>query len=168
MATILAVDIFKWIFLNKNGTIPIQISLKFVQLTVNQHWLRKWLGAEQATIHCLNEWWSSSPTHICGTGGKWLSGSAHYNDVITGDSVSNHKPHDCLLNRVFRRRSKKTSKLRVTGLCSEIHRGPVNSPHKWSVTREMYPSNDVIMFHDIFKLIFFYNKIHRDRSERSN
>ena len=33
------------------------------------------------------------------------------------DSVSNHKPHDCLLNRLFRRRSKKTSKLRVTGLC---------------------------------------------------
>ena len=34
------------------------------------------------------------------------------------DSVSNHQPHDCLLNRIFRRRwSKKTSKLRVTGLC---------------------------------------------------
>ena len=25
--------------------------------------------------------------------------------------------HDCLLNRLFRRRSKKTTKLRVTGLC---------------------------------------------------
>ena len=35
-----------------------------------------------------------------------------------GDSVSNHQPHDCLLNRLFRRRSKKTSKLRVTGLCA--------------------------------------------------
>ena len=34
------------------------------------------------------------------------------------DSVSNHQPHDCLLNRLFRRRSKKTSKLRVTGLCT--------------------------------------------------
>ena len=33
------------------------------------------------------------------------------------DSVSNHQSHDCLLNRLFRRRSKKTSKLRVTGLC---------------------------------------------------
>ena len=30
----------------------------------------------------------------------------------------NHQPHDCLLNRLFRRRSKKTSKLRVTGLCA--------------------------------------------------
>ena len=33
------------------------------------------------------------------------------------DGVSNHQTHDCLLNRLFRRRSKKTSKLRVTGLC---------------------------------------------------
>ena len=32
--------------------------------------------------------------------------------------VSNHQPHDCLLNRLFRRRSKKTSKLCVTGLCA--------------------------------------------------
>ena len=34
-----------------------------------------------------------------------------------GDGISNHQPHDCLLNRLFRRKSKKTSKLRVTGLC---------------------------------------------------
>ena len=33
-------------------------------------------------------------------------------------NVSNHQPHDCLLNRLFRRRSKKTSKLRVTGFCA--------------------------------------------------
>ena len=31
--------------------------------------------------------------------------------------VSNHQPHDCLLNRLFRCRSKKTSKFRVTGPC---------------------------------------------------
>ena len=36
------------------------------------------------------------------------------------DSISNHRPHDCLLKRLFRRRSKKTSKLRVTGLCEGI------------------------------------------------
>ena len=52
------------------------------------------------------------------------------------DSVSSHQPHDCLLNRLFRRRSKKTSKLRVTGLLRGIHRGPVNSPQKWPVTRQ--------------------------------
>ena len=33
-------------------------------------------------------------------------------------SVSNHQPPECLLNRLLRRRSKKTLKLRVTGLCA--------------------------------------------------
>ena len=32
------------------------------------------------------------------------------------DGVSNHQPHNCLLNCLFRHRWKKTSKLRVTGL----------------------------------------------------
>ena len=31
--------------------------------------------------------------------------------------ISNHQSHDCLLSRLFRHRSKKTSKLRVTGFC---------------------------------------------------
>ena len=42
------------------------------------------------------------------------------------DGISNHHPHDCLLKLLFKRRSKKTSKLHVTGLCDG------NSP----VTRE--------------------------------
>ena len=33
------------------------------------------------------------------------------------DGVSNHQPHGCLLIRLYKCRSKKTSKLRVTGLC---------------------------------------------------
>ena len=33
------------------------------------------------------------------------------------DCISNHRRLDCVLNRLFRRRSKKTSKLHVTGLC---------------------------------------------------
>ena len=61
------------------------------------------------------------------------------------DGVSNHQLHKCLHNRLFRRRSKKTSKLCVTGLCAGNHRGPVNSPHKWPVTRKMFPFDDIIM-----------------------
>ena len=53
------------------------------------------------------------------------------------DGVSNHRL-DCLLSRLFRRRSKKTSTLRVTGLCDV-------SPHKESVTRKMFFFDDVIM-----------------------
>ena len=47
----------------------------------------------------------------------YLSLKWHYGDVIMG-SVSNRQSHDCLLNRLFRRRSKKTSKIRATGLCA--------------------------------------------------
>ena len=63
------------------------------------------------------------------------------------DGVSNHQPRDCLLNRSFRRRSKNTSKLRVTGFVRGIHRWPVNSQHKWPVMRKILPFDDFIMYH---------------------
>ena len=69
------------------------------------------------------------------------------------DGVSNHQRHGCLLNRLFRRRSKKTSKLRVTGLCVGNSPGPVNSAHKWPVTRKMFPFDDVIMFSPLTDLV---------------
>ena len=61
------------------------------------------------------------------------------------DGVSNQQPYGCLLNRLFGRKSKKTSKLRVTGLCAGNSPVPVNSPHKGPVTRKMFPFDDVIM-----------------------
>ena len=72
----------------------------------------------------------------------WGSLQWRHNDH---DSVSNHRRHDCLLSRLFRRRSKKTSKLRVTGHCEGNRRWPVDSPHKGPMTRKMFPFNDVIM-----------------------
>ena len=59
------------------------------------------------------------------------------------DGVSNHQPHDCLFNRLFRCISKETSRLRVTGLCEE--NSPLNSPHKGPVTWKMLPFDDLIM-----------------------
>ena len=41
------------------------------------------------------------------------------------DGVSNHRGHDCFSNHLFRRRSKKTPKLRVTCFVRRIHRSPV-------------------------------------------
>ena len=61
------------------------------------------------------------------------------------DSFSNHQPYDCLLNRLFRRRSKKTSKLRVIGLCAENSPGTGEFPAQRPVTRKMFPFDDVIM-----------------------
>ena len=61
-----------------------------------------------------------------------------------GDSVSNHQPHDGLPKGLFRRRSKKTWKLRVTGLCAG-NSGTGEFPHK--ITRKMFPFDDIIMIY---------------------
>ena len=64
------------------------------------------------------------------------------------DGVSNHQPHHCFLNRLFRHRWMKTSKLRVTGHCaanSLVTGWPVNSPHKRPDTQKMSPFDDVII-----------------------
>ena len=41
-----------------------------------------------------------------------------------------------------------------------IHRGPVNSPHKWPVTRKMFPFDDIIMIRKLatFALLKFENE----------
>ena len=39
----------------------------------------------------------------------------------------------------------RTPKLRVSGLCVDIHQWPMNSPHKWPVTRKIIPCDDVIL-----------------------
>ena len=69
------------------------------------------------------------------------------------DGVSNHQPHGCLLNRLFSRRSKKISKLRVTGLCVGNSPEPVNSPHKGPVTRKMLPFDDVTMLYGLCAIV---------------
>ena len=91
---------------------------------------------DQMTIHCMCQ--EACWCHCQ----SFLSLHWRHNDH---DGVSNHQPFGCFLNRLFRRRSKKTSKLRVTGLCEKNSPGPVNSPHKGPVTRKMFPFDDVIM-----------------------
>ena len=67
------------------------------------------------------------------------------------DGVSNHLPHDCLFNRLFRRRSKKTS---VTG----------EFPAQRPVTLKMFLFDDVIMrIHDINISISFHKNVHITR-----
>ena len=53
-------NILKCHYLNENAWISIKILLKFVsrvQSTIFQHWLRSWLGVDQATSHNLNQGW---------------------------------------------------------------------------------------------------------------
>ena len=61
----------------------------------------------------------------------WLSLQWCHNEH---DSVSNHQRLDFLLNRLFRRWSKKTSKFSVTSFVKGIHRWP----HKGPVMRKMF------------------------------
>ena len=60
------------------------------------------------------------------------------------DGASNHQPYDCLLNRLFRRRSKKTSNLRATGLCDGNSPLTGEFPSQWASNTEMFPFDDVI------------------------
>ena len=52
-----------------------------VQLTINQHCFREWLGAEQVTSHYLNKCWPSSLTHLCVTLGRRNSELTHWGRV---------------------------------------------------------------------------------------
>ena len=79
--------------------------------------------------------------------------SFEYHDVVFAlqwhhngrDSVSNHQPHHCLLSRLFRCKSKKTSKSASLAFVRGIRRWPVNFLHKCPVTQKMFPFDDVIM-----------------------
>ena len=61
------------------------------------------------------------------------------------DGVSNHQLHDCLLNRLFRRRSNKTSKLRATGLCAGNSPVTGEFPEQRASNAEHGYIDDVIM-----------------------
>ena len=64
------------------------------------HWLFVWCLGSRNHLHLVCRPVSSL---------QWRHNEHH--------GVSNHHPYDCLLNRLFRRRSNKTSKLLVTDLC---------------------------------------------------
>ena len=116
-----------------------------------------------APSHYLNQCWPKSLSPYGVTRLQWVNilrpGDAYLHHFTSSnwspislrwhhngrDSVSNHQPHDCLLT-VLRRRSKKTSKLRVTGLCAGNSPVTVKFPHKWPITRKMFPFDDVIMW----------------------
>ena len=78
------------------------------------------------------------PTEYCGMSLQWRHNES--------GGVSNHQRLDCLLNRVFRRRSKKTSKLRVTGLCEG--KSPVTGEFlaQRANSAKIFPFDDVIMW----------------------
>ena len=88
----------------------------------------------------------------CSSSSNFISRRTHYLKKDTlwwghneRNGVSNHQSHECLPNRLFWHRWKKTSKIRVTGLCEGNSPVTMNSPHKGPVTRKILPFDDVIM-----------------------
>ena len=70
----------------------------------------------------------------------------HYNDVKMGTIASQITSLTIVYSTVYsdadqRKHQSSASLVFVWG----IHRGPMNSPHKWPVTRKMFPFDDIIM-----------------------
>ena len=72
--------------------------------------------------------------------------SSHYTDVIMGAIASQITSLPIVYSIVYsdadQRKHQSSASL---AFVREIHRGPVNSPHKWPVTRKMFPFDDVIV-----------------------
>ena len=72
--------------------------------------------------------------------------SAHYSDVIMDTIVSQITSLTIDYSTVYsdadQRKHQSSASL---AFVRKIHRGPLNSSHKWPVTRKLFPSDDVIM-----------------------
>ena len=70
----------------------------------------------------------------------------HYDDVIMSVTASQITSLTIVYSTVYpgADQSKHQSSASLAFVWG-IHRGPVNSPHKWPVTRKMFPFDDVIM-----------------------
>ena len=72
---------------------------------------------------------------------------SHYDDVIMGAIASQITNLRIVYSTIYsdadQRKHQSSAPL---AFVRGIHRGPVNSPHKWPVTRKMFPFDDVIMY----------------------
>ena len=77
----------------------------------------------------------------------WDLNNIHYDDVIMGAIASQITSLTIVYSPVYSGadQSKHQSSASLAFVWG-IHRGPVNSPHKWPVTRKMFPFDDVIMW----------------------
>ena len=69
----------------------------------------------------------------------------HYSDVIMGAIASQITSLTIIYSTVYSDADQKHQSSASLAFVRGIHRGPVNSPHKWSGTRKMFPFDDAIM-----------------------
>ena len=77
------------------------------------------------------------------TGNNAWDGATHYTDAVMGAMASQITSlNSTVYSGADQRKHQSFASLTLVW---GIHRGPVNSPHKWPVTRKMFPFDDVIM-----------------------
>ena len=91
-------------------------------------------------------WWDLTKRRLMRYWNRALDAIFHYDDVIMTTMASQITSLTIVYSIVYsdadqRKYQSSASLTFVWG----IHRGPVNSPHKWPVTRKMFPFDDVIM-----------------------
>ena len=95
---------------------------------------------------CKKQEDNADDTHDCRLFIMGYIWTLHYNDIIMGTIVSQITSLTIVYSIVYsdpehRKYQSSASLAFVRG----IHRGPVNSPHKWPVTWKMFPFDDVIV-----------------------
>ena len=71
----------------------------------------------------------------------------HYSDVIMGAMASQITSLTIVYSTVYwSAYHRKYQSPALPAFVRGIHRWPVNSPHKWPVTRKMFPRDDIIMW----------------------
>ena len=77
---------------------------------------------------------------------RFLISLFHYNDVIIGAMASQITSLTIVYSTVYSGADQRKHQIPASlALVWGIHRLPVNSLHKWPVTRKMFPFDDVIM-----------------------
>ena len=97
-------------------------------------------------FNCISSFFAHSEISFSGPLHFSLAWLGHYDDVIMMAIASQITSLTIVYSAVYsgahqRKHQSSASLAFVWG----IHRGPVNSPHKWPVTRKMFPFDDVIM-----------------------
>ena len=126
------------------------------RLLINQYLRLEWFAP---TSHYPNHWRANVMTPLSlnwirdsgfmdskPPSNSWRNSPMYYTDIIMGAIASQFTSPTIVYSTVYsdadqRKHERSASLAFVWG----IHRGPVNSPHKWPVTRKMFPFDDVIM-----------------------
>ena len=105
-------------------------------------------------ISVLNSaWWDMGQKHC----EIYEIGLLHYGDVIMGAIASQITSLTIVYSTVYSDADKRKHQSSVSlAFVRGIHRGPVNSPHKWQVTRKMQPLDDVIMVNMLVHDFIFF------------